>query len=338
MVFMLLLTGISVVGAVLCKYASCVQPEGGGFWPMLAMIVPFVILVNLLFALVWLACGKWRIALLPLLAIVLQWTYIGGIVRYSFSKSEAESADLRVATLNAFGFKWLGSTEASATAISGVMNLNQIDVLCLQECVTRGEQSLDSIARFFAPALPYFAVGGEQAVLSRYPIIACDSCIFADTINGYLLTDLLVNKDTVRVISAHLQTTGVSMLGPQLQLEDKQSAFGLLMANLCVNSSIRAQQTEQICGIADTTRLPLIVAGDFNDPPSSYTYHRLYKNLNDGFREVGSGLASTYSLIKGLLRIDYIFCNDRMKCMEYRTLPDALSDHNAVTAAFQINR
>lgn len=60
------------------------------------------------------------------------------------------------------------------------------------------------------------------------------------------------------------------------------------------NSRIRAQQVREIRAVIDSTHYPVIVAGDFNDTPSSYTYRRLKGDMTDGFWAVGNGFGGTF--------------------------------------------
>ena len=53
------LTGLLLVAAVLCRYASSVSPGEGGFWATLALLMPVVLLANVV-ALVWWAVRRDR--------------------------------------------------------------------------------------------------------------------------------------------------------------------------------------------------------------------------------------------------------------------------------------
>lgn len=104
------------------------------------------------------------------------------------------------------------------------------------------------------------------------------------------------------------------------------------------NSRIRAQQVREIRAVIDSTHYPVIVAGDFNDTPSSYTYRRLKGDMTDGFRAVGNGFGGTFRYLGGVLRIDYIFYDDRFAGAGYYMLQDDVSDHKAVVAELRFWR
>lgn len=52
--------------------------------------------------------------------------------------------------------------------------------------------------------------------------------------------------------------------------------------------------------------LPVVVAGDFNSTPDTWTYARLSAGLQDAFRLAGSGWGATYHADRPLVRIDFV--------------------------------
>ena len=55
----------------------------------------------------------------------------------------------------------------------------------------------------------------------------------------------------------------------------------------------------------ETIPYPIIVCGDFNDTPVSYTYNKIKGNLMDSFTISGVGIGDSYVKIP-MFRIDYI--------------------------------
>lgn len=89
------------------------------------------------------------------------------------------------------------------------------------------------------------------------------------------------------------------------------------MGELEHNSSIRAGQVGEIRAEMDASPYPVILAGDFNDTPSSYTYRTMKGDMTDGFRDSGSGYGGTFRYLGGVLRIDYIFYDDAFEGIRY---------------------
>lgn len=168
-----------------------------------------------------------------------------------------------------------------------MMRHEQVDVLCLQEFLDDGEFPADSIGALFSRRMPYFVSEGNGAVVSRYPILDCKYVRFPDTSNDYLRADLLVEGDTLRIFSVHLQTSGIAQLRRRFQKDyNREAPVDSMLGAVDRNSRIRAAQVREIRAETDASPYPVILAGDFNDTPSSYTYREMKGALTDGFRPV----------------------------------------------------
>ena len=84
------------------------------------------------------------------------------------------------------------------------------------------------------------------------------------------------------------------------------------------------------------TDLPVILCGDLNDIPQSYTYHLLNRRLQDTFRQKGSGLSTTYAGKIPGLRIDYVLVSPELAVRDFHTGRRSFSDHRPVWSKLQI--
>ena len=81
----------------------------------------------------------------------------------------------------------------------------------------------------------------------------------------------------------------------------------------------------------ETSPYPVIVCGDFNDTPLSYTYNQFNKSLIDAFRNCSSGIGPTYIGRVPAGRIDYIFHSKSLNSMDFKIQEGEYSDHRAVS-------
>ena len=81
---------------------------------------------------------------------------------------------------------------------------------------------------------------------------------------------------------------------------------------------------------------PIILAGDFNDTPSSFVYNKISSFLEDTFVEKGNGFGRTYAGELPLLRIDFILKSQEFKTLNYQRHKVFFSDHFPVSATLQI--
>lgn len=217
-------TGLLLAAAVLSWRASFVSPEQGGFWATIALLLPVVLLANLAALVWWLIRRRWIVALMPLAALLLNMGYVSSMIQLPDFNAPAGSHDIRIATLNVNGFRQLGPKSITAAAVAEMMRHEQVDVLCLQEFLDDGEFPADSIGALFSRRMPYFVSEGNGAVASRYPILDCKYVRFPDTSNDYLRADLLVEGDTLRIFSVHLQTSGIAQLRRRFQKDYNREA------------------------------------------------------------------------------------------------------------------
>jgi endonuclease/exonuclease/phosphatase family metal-dependent hydrolase len=100
----------------------------------------------------------------------------------------------------------------------------------------------------------------------------------------------------------------------------------------------RAEQTTVIVNHMKLSPYPVILCGDFNDTPVSYTYHQLLGEKKDAYRESGSGVGNTYRGKLPSFRIDYIFYTNEFISLNYKTEKIQLSDHYPVSTNLILKR
>ena len=95
----------------------------------------------------------------------------------------------------------------------------------------------------------------------------------------------------------------------------------------------RAHQADTVANyVARHDDKKIILMGDINDTPVSYTHHRFTENLTDVYRATGNGFGRSFHLDAIYVRIDHIFCSSHFKPFSARvdqTVP--FSDHYPVT-------
>jgi len=270
--------------------------------------------------------------LIPLSAILINFQFIIANVSFGglFNSNEKNSTlSVKIATYNVHGFDY-SPFQIPICDIVDFMKKNEVDILCMQEYKLHdiyNEQEIRSIFSYFEEEAPKNNGShiSELKIFSKFSIVSSGEIEIPNTSNGAVWADiLLANNDTVRIINVHLQTS-------ELQ---KRRYFGLseTARRLINNSKIRASQALMIKQLIDSTKYPVILAGDFNDLPSSFTFKTLKNKLNDNFIIGGVGLGGTFPSKLPFIRIDNIFSSEQFKCNYYYTPNKDWSDHNPVIA------
>jgi len=178
------------------------------------------------------------------------------------------------------------------------------------------------------------------AIFSKYPIIKKET-VTLDPHNfnsSFQYVDIVKGTDTIRVVNVHLQTLRLSehnriyLNHPSLSdQEDVQESKNILTKYK--NGILkRYYQSDFVKQNLNQSPYPVILCGDFNDVPNSYSYYTIGKNMTNAFAEKGCGLGSTFDGISPTLRIDNIFTDNIFSVLQVAQFKNKLSDHYPVSA------
>jgi len=110
---------------------------------------------------------------------------------------------------------------------------------------------------------------------------------------------------------------------------ENNTIVNAIYGNYTKGMVVRARQADLVAQKIAQSPYPVIVCGDFNDVPYSYTYETMKGDLVDGFKECGKGFMGTFRGRKSV-RIDYIFHSEKFYGEDYYTRDLNYSDHNPV--------
>ncbi len=348
-----LMIGFSLVVALLSAggfAASYVSPYESILTPVLGLLLPALLVMNIGLLFYWTL--RWRYwAWIPLIAIALNVQVF--VTTFKVTRPEARIPDgktIKIAAYNIFRFRFAPYDQA-ATRIGTYLKEERVDIACFEEFKPHHIFTPDSIARVLD--MPYVAVAhnkrsGEYdlAIFSRYPIanavaLTLDDSKYSTGVSMY--ADVDVDGTMVRIFSNHMQTTSLNQTRQFFEREYRAwnakggiKAIILITKVLNMNFKLRATQVQRVRQQIDDSPYPVIVCGDFNDTPASYTYRTIKGDLHDGFQTSGYGYGYTFRNLKKLLRIDYVFYSDDFKGLRYSSPSLPWSDHNPVIMELEI--
>ena len=176
------------------------------------------------------------------------------------------------------------------------------------------------------------------AVYSKYPLIHKTTIPIHTTGNGANYCDVAIGNDTIRLFNNHLQSNSLrpTEIDSLLSSSAQKEQLSTLNFQLSTNLALRAEQARTIRKYIDASPYPVVVCGDFNEVPVSYTYHHLSRGLKDAFLTT-SWLRTGHTYVKhGLgLRIDYILTSPSIRATQFRIDRVPYSDHYPVTAILE---
>lgn len=333
----LLLTAIAATGLLGAYVSAYIDPNVFVFPSLLGLAYPYLLIANLLLFFYWLARWKktaWGILLVILAGIPAFRTYYGTAdTRPSETPVSLSLLSYNVRYFDAYDWsKQKGSKEKMLNYLSR----QDADILCLQEFSLPGAKELQAIVKKRLHRFPHHYIYRDLAIFSRFPLLhktplqneskSSASCIYCDVVS---------ETDTIRLYNIHLasyrlgkaERAFIQDLGKGKKREDFSGDVKKLTGRLTQAHKNRARQAGKIRNHLTHSPYPVILCGDFNDTPLSYTYRKIKKDLKDSFIEKGRGLGNTYIGEFPSFRIDYILHSPDFETLSYQRENLDLSDH-----------
>jgi endonuclease/exonuclease/phosphatase family metal-dependent hydrolase len=223
------------------------------------------------------------------------------------------------------------------------------DVACLQEVMYRNEGDSVDVRRLVSRYGYHYAsarLGNNRLVLlSRRPVVGQET-VCRRGLNGAVAFRVLLRpRDTLTVVNAHLTTMALSAADRRRYHELIRNPEGAdtIHGKLDIVRKIARAGEMRAC-LADTLAAfvrreggrKMLLMGDFNDTPVSYTHHLVCSLLTDAFRATGNGVGRSFNRDGIYVRIDNIFCSRHFKPYACTVRDDVpYSDHYPVTCCLK---
>lgn len=319
---------------------------GLGYWIIISIILILLIIWTIL-------KSRWALVIIGIILI-------GGKLHFrtfSFGSDEENDGrtELHVMSYNVRLFDLYNTIQSKSyvtrNKIFRYLKDRDPDVVCFQEFYHQDRPSKfvtrDTIKQILSTVDIHeryaHKISGHQnfgvAVFSKYPVIEKGNVAFPSehsSFNYCIYTDIVKNSDTFRIYNVHLQSIKLQKddyaifdENDTTSAEQPSNVFRLIQK---INRAypIRAEQAEIIMAHVQNSPYPVIVCGDFNDTPLSYTYNQFSARLTDAYRNTSKGIGATYAGKIPVGRIDYIFHSNRIGSKEFVIQKEKLSDHYAI--------
>ncbi len=268
------------------------------------------------------------------------------------------SANVRI--FNVYAHLRRADPAAPAKAIAWLA-ASPADVLCLQEFYQEPAGVRSADGDLFRVGEKLGAGSGRQvlisksltnpmgaqfglAIFSRLPIVGRGEIAFGRLSQNHAMWVDVVGPgpgDTVRVFNAHLQSMSLDegdlVAAGSTKAGLRRKGRGLL-SRFARGAAARAWQADTLVAHIAHSPYPVLLAGDCNDLPYSYSYDRLAGSLQNAWATVGFGPGNTYhGRLPPVLRIDQQFAGPQWRvlaCRVHTEIP--YSDHFPVEALYQL--
>ena len=353
---LLVINLISAFLLLLSQVAPGVSPARFWVLELLAISYPFLLLLNVCMVIYWLLRFH-RFVLISAIVIIMGYDKINQLYRPNIFSIDVPPTDnaIKIMSYNVRLFdlyNWTGNMKTRAK-IFQLIDKVQPTILCFQEYYhTDNPQNHfsnnDTISKILKNAYCHTEYGitlrktdhWGLATFSKYPIVGGGKVFYVQNKSNFgMYSDILIDSDTIRVYNVHFQSNHFKE-EDYVFLENPDSGSNERILNGAHNivsrlkraSIRRSLQVDELYADLQTCKYPYIICGDFNDPPFSYTYESISKNLKDAFVEKGKGFGLTYTESFAPYRIDYILHQKEFDTYKFDIIKSNLSDHYPIVA------
>ena len=296
---------------------------------LLSLLVPLLLVLNIIFALYWALQFNRRFFLS---AIVITASYFYFDAFYKFPSDNEVSEYENSLMVMSYNVRLFNNYEKKShpdvyESMKVFLEEENPDVICIQEYYLPNTVDFSSYPyRYEHFKHPSNKLG--NAIFSKYPLLNKGAFDFENTGNNTIYADVAKGTDTIRIYNVHLESIGVLPEVSALQKADN-TRLRLRMTKAFEKQQF---QIDAIHKHKAGTHNPVIICGDFNNTPFSYSYRKMKGSMQDAFREQGTGLGTTFLFDKFPLRIDYILASEDLGVISFKTLKNTFSDHYAIRA------
>lgn len=345
---------VGLIAMILSVLSPYVNPSrfvwlaffGLAFWEILL----FNILVFFLLLLMW-SRRVW----IAVLALVVA---IPGINKsYSFGSKMTSTDSLKVMSYNVHMFQPLDEETTSEGVCDKVINVvreQSPDVLCCQEFTSfKKRVSRANCIELFAKGidLPYVYYNKKSnyagnVIFSKWPIakVSEDSGFGQENKYGVMVSVDAGENGTFYLANVHLTSYNLTNNEIEVIMKPSEQRNSLDSVGMSVARKLKYAYQKRGDEIATVLQAmppingPIFMCGDFNDTPMSYVYRQMLKaGFTDTFTKVGRGIKPTYAGKLPLLRIDYIWANEKVQPLRCDRIRTKASDHYPVILEFTLN-
>ena len=307
-------------------FSDRIDPEQYPLLACLGLTFPFFLVANFLFLGFWMLF-HWRKVWIPIAGFLLAYVPINIYMPVRMMEEPPEGT-LKLISFNVCGFGGKGAKVKDTFGnIFSYLTDHQPDILCIVEDNDTWRHSDTLFAKHFAYN-EKVSIGNKHGwnnhigIHSRFPILKSEY-IPAETVtgvNGAIAFYMKHDNDTLLLIGCHLENVHLNridraqykeILKGDMKGDTAKAESRDMISKLSGAFVIRAKQAKTVHQyIKEHGRdKSVIVCGDFNDSPISFSRHTIAQGMRDCFSESGCGLGLSYNQKGFNFRIDHILCS-----------------------------
>ncbi len=313
-------------------------PKWFPFLSVLTLFLPFFLVVNVLFFMYWLLQFK-KYIFVSGLVLLLGITFINKFYNLkptTLPKSEKEFTVMSYNVRLFNKFNWNKKANIP-TKIAEFVTEKNPDILCIQE-YSNLEKTQFSNYKYKHVFKEGKNIIVGNSIFSKYKIIDKGVINFPNSTNNAVYADVIIDKDTLRIYSMHLQSIKISTDIEEEEIQKMNESKTKYIFRK-ISSAFTKQQEQALLLKQHYTncKYKKIICGDMNNSAFSFVYRTIKGSMQDAFESNGEGFGKTYNFKYYPARIDYIFADNNIQINSFETLNDFYnSDHFPLISRLEI--
>lgn len=353
---MRIISSLVYLVTIIAAFGGRINPDLLSFPSILCLAFPFLAILTIVLIIFWALCRKIIFCGLGIVTVVICLTPMSVAFPLGSSRTPNDTGlKFKIMSWNVLHTEDIRQPDYPGNRTVEYMINSGADVIGIAELWNFSDREIKN----FTPALrdslfsiyPYHAGidSSNIKILSRYPVERLDKMGYDDLGNckyDFFKVSFPENNELV-VAMVHLYSFGLSDSERQVVTEIKsvesaktsmKELKGSIRRKMRTAFQNRAEDARELRAELDdiSPDIPLIVCGDFNDVPASWTYNVVKgDDLRDLYAETNFGPAITYNLHAFYFHIDQMLYRGPLLGIDLNVGKINSSDHYPLIGEFQ---
>lgn len=362
-VLLLTITVVVAVLLVVSAWGGKVDPNENAWLPLMTLGLPVFLAADVAVLLAWLVGMRWKYALIPFAALLLSWSPVRSVFPINLLSDDDKVADFKVMSFNTMNFAPYDPSNHNPSKSMRYILDQDADFVLLQEgSQERNYLALSNIEMMrseLEAKYPYHSDGWHDVmILSKHPYTVVPDTVLkrindsasvpgsSYQIFARAFDIEMPQGQQLRIVNIHLHSVGLADSGKDLYMKITENEVSgtkselrdikhSIVDKLQASYRLRAGEAKLVRQLLDESPGNVILCGDFNDTPSSFSYRIvLGDDMIDTSVECGNGFNHTYHDNRFYFKIDHIFYRGDLKAVSWHRDKAGDSDHYPQIASF----
>lgn len=336
------------ITAISC-FGGLIPPSVTPLGSVMTIGMPYLVTLSAIVTILWFCFGHWIIGSGGVLMFIVCISPIRMWFPMNFEKKpEAGVRTFSILTWNILHGDDLEKPDYKGSRVFEEILKQDADIVCLQECfgfkpnLLRhfSQETLDSVLAKY----PYQLGDGtyDLRILSKYPL----RHIYFGSAYKFTLAEYFTVRFPEREIAManiHLPSfaldeneKNIFSMGDSVGISGKENLTKRILAKFNHAIPIRALAARKVNDGFKGLAMPVIVCGDFNDVPASWTYRLFLKSgFKDAYTATNFFPTHTFYPHGFYFHLDQIFYRGKVKPLSVKRINIKSSDHYPLRAEFE---